>query len=151
MEKDENKSFYNPGEINTTLTVLKWIDQNTKGKKSVGVISPYKPHSNRTHDLINPADYPNLDIEVNTIDAFQGREKNIIIMNLVRNNDMSRIGHIGKDSRMNVALSRAQELLIFIGNKSFVTKNKHKMMKVFNILNHLERKNCVLNEKFFAL
>jgi superfamily I DNA and/or RNA helicase len=53
---------------------------------------------------------------VGTIDGFQGQEKEVIIINTVRSNPSGKIGFLKDEKRMNVAMSRARELLIIIGN-----------------------------------
>lgn len=55
-------------------------------------------------------------IEFNTIDGFQGREMDVIILSLVRSNKNSKIGFLTDRRRMNVAITRAKYLLVVIGN-----------------------------------
>lgn len=55
-------------------------------------------------------------IEFNTIDGFQGREMDVIILSLVRSNKNSNIGFLTDRRRMNVAITRAKYLLVVIGN-----------------------------------
>jgi len=56
-------------------------------------------------------------IRVMNVDAFQGRENRVIILSLVRSNDSGKIGFARFPNRLNVALSRAQELLMIVGNR----------------------------------
>ncbi|MFH7830682.1 AAA domain-containing protein [Bacillus luti] len=149
MEKEKNKSFYNSGEINIILSVLDWLEANLSIKKSVGIISPYKAQMNMVIKCLEGRHYEKMDIEINTVDAFQGREKEIIITSLVRNNESNKIGHIAQDSRMNVALSRAQELLFVIGNRSFIERNESKIRTVNKIIKHLDRRGAVLQADYF--
>lgn len=149
LERKENTSFYNEGEIQTIATVLQWLNSKLQVSKSVGIISPYKAQMNKLLEFIDVEQYPMLDIEINTVDAFQGREKNIVINSLVRNNKDGVVGHIRQDSRMNVALSRAQELSIFIGNIDFIRKNKSKVYKINSIISDLVKRNTVLHANDF--
>ena len=55
-------------------------------------------------------------IELNIIDGFQGREMDVIILSLFRNNSNSNFGFIGDKRRINVAITRAKYLLVIIGN-----------------------------------
>ena len=89
-----------------------------------------------------------LDIDINTVDRFQGKEKQIIITSLVRNNPQARAGqHVVAFERINVAFSRAQELLIIVGarhmyeNLPNMTDKGTSTVAVYkNIINLLERK-----------
>lgn len=149
FEKKESTSFYNMGEIQTIIAVLEWLNNKLQVQKSLGIISPYKAQMNKLLEVIDTEQYPMLDIEINTVDAFQGREKNIIINSLVRNNKQGIVGHIRQDSRMNVALSRAQELSIYVGNVDFIRSNKSKVFKINSMINDSEQQNTVLHANDF--
>lgn len=64
-------------------------------------------------------------VEVASVDAFQGREKDYIILSCVRSNDNSSIGFVSDARRMNVALTRARYGLIILGNPKVLSKNHH--------------------------
>lgn len=148
-EKKEHTSFYNEGEIQTINAVLQWLNTKLDFRKSVGIISPYKAQMNKLLELVDVDQYPMLDIEINTVDAFQGREKNIVINSLVRNNTSGTVGHVRQESRMNVALSRAQELSIYIGNVDFIRRNKSKVYKINQMITDLQNRNTVLHANDF--
>ena len=61
---------------------------------------------------------------VGTIDGYQGREKDVIIINTVRANASGQIGFLKDKRRMNVAMSRARELLIIIGDQKTLKRDK---------------------------
>jgi len=63
------------------------------------------------------------DVEINTVDGFQGREKDIIIMSCVRSNDNGIIGFLSDRRRMNVAITRAKYGLYIIGNINTLRHN----------------------------
>lgn len=92
-------------------------------KKTIGVISFYLQQVRDIRKLCQKersknSNFKALDITVNTVDRFQGQEKNIIICSLVRNNQKGRAsGHVVAFERINVAFSRAQELLVIVGAK----------------------------------
>lgn len=62
-------------------------------------------------------------IEVATVDGFQGREKEVIIISMVRSNPSHQIGFLSNERRMNVAITRAKRLCVLIGDSGTVNKN----------------------------
>ena len=84
----------------------------------IGIITPYKTQSNRIkiqlHDQTFENDEPHL--EIKTVDGFQGREKEVIIISMVRSNEKGNVGFLGNKRRMNVAITRARKLCILIGD-----------------------------------
>lgn len=98
-------------------------------QKYVGVISFYQLQVSRIRNMLKEErknfDFSSINIEVNTVDRFQGKEKEIIITSLVRsvNNDIrSKESYIAAFERINVAFSRAQNLLVIIGAKDMYSK-----------------------------
>ena len=62
-------------------------------------------------------------IEVSTVDGFQGREKEVIIISMVRSNAHRNIGFLANEKRMNVAVTRAKRLCVLIGDSHTVSAN----------------------------
>jgi superfamily I DNA and/or RNA helicase len=62
-------------------------------------------------------------ILVSTVDAFQGREQEVIIISMVRSNIHGNIGFLDDEKRMNVAVTRAKRLCVLIGNSTTVSAN----------------------------
>jgi superfamily I DNA and/or RNA helicase len=60
-------------------------------------------------------------IEVDTVEGFQGREKEAILISMVRSNNSGEIGFLSDTRRMNVAITRARRLLVLIGDSATVT------------------------------
>ena len=81
---------------------------------------------------------PLLNIEVHTVDSFQGREADIAIYSITRSNEENRLGFLGDERRLNVALSRAKELLVLVGDHTFcrIAKGENPLKPV---LEHMER------------
>lgn len=87
----------------------------------VGVISPYRAQVQYLRRLIRKREsfkpYRH-SISVNTVDGFQGQERDIILISLVRSNDQGQIGFLNDLRRMNVAITRARMKLIILGDKA---------------------------------
>lgn len=101
-------------------------------KGSIGIISPYKSQVRTLKDKIfallrqwigvqAPQDY----IEINTVDAFQGREKDVIIFSCVRSNKERALGFVSDFRRMNVAITRAKHCLFVVGNSATLKMDQH--------------------------
>jgi superfamily I DNA and/or RNA helicase len=92
----------------------------------VGVISPYRAQVQYLRRLIMKNEYLKpfrRSISVNTVDGFQGQERDIIVVSLVRSNDEGQIGFLRNLRRMNVAITRARMKLIIIGDQSTMTSH----------------------------
>ena len=90
---------------------------------TVGIIAPYRAQSLLLRDIIDRDDrlQPYLhQLQTNTIDSFQGQEKDIIYISLTRSNAQQTIGFLADTRRMNVAMTRARKKLIIIGDSSTV-------------------------------
>lgn len=127
-------------------------------RKKVGVISFYQMQVNELRDAFKEVkrtfDFSAIDVDINTVDRFQGKEKNIIITSLVRNNETAKASkHVVTFERINVAFSRAQELLFIVGAKHMYEGIKvelpnmdmpgYKTAFVYkNIMDDLHRKAC---------
>jgi len=84
----------------------------------IGVISPYKAQTKLIRDKLGSAG-----VQVDTVDGFQGREKEVIIISLVRSNTDAQIGFLKDIRRLNVALTRAKKLRIVIGDAKTIQIN----------------------------
>ena len=104
----------------------------------VGVISPYRAQVQYLRQLIRRDDelrpLRRL-ITVNTVDGFQGQERDVIIISLVRANDDGQIGFLSDLRRMNVAITRARMKLIILGNAATMTKHGF-YKKLFQFCGH---------------
>ncbi|MEZ4942327.1 MAG: AAA domain-containing protein [Saprospiraceae bacterium] len=97
----------------------------------IGILSPYREQVNyleeefRQDALIAPLLSPPLPgkITINTIDGFQGQERDVIYISLVRSNEKHEIGFLQDYRRMNVAMTRARMLLVVIGDSATIGKN----------------------------
>ena len=92
----------------------------------VGVISPYRAQVQYLRRLFKKREffkpYRSL-ISVNTVDGFQGQERDIIVISMVRSNDEGQIGFLRDLRRMNVAITRARMKLIILGDRETMTRH----------------------------
>ena len=92
----------------------------------VGIISPYRAQVQYLRQLVRKREFfkpfRHL-ISINTVDGFQGQERDIIIISLVRSNDEGQIGFLRDLRRMNVAITRARMKLIILGDRQTMTKH----------------------------
>ncbi|MBR2228961.1 MAG: AAA family ATPase [Prevotella sp.] len=122
----------NKAEAELTLLVLEQYFQKIGKQRilderlDVGVISPYRAQVQYLRRLFKKKEffkpYRSL-ISVNTVDGFQGQERDIILISLVRANDEGQIGFLRDLRRMNVAITRARMKLIILGDASTMTRH----------------------------
>ncbi|WP_299250963.1 AAA domain-containing protein [uncultured Cytophaga sp.] len=125
-EEELLKSPYgicNTQEANLVLTILESILLEYP-TESIGIISPYKLQVQYIRDQLKEKHINTSTIQVQTVDGFQGQEKDIIIISLVRSNDKQEIGFLKDLRRMNVAITRARKKLIVIGDSSTLSSSK---------------------------
>ena len=104
-------SLQNEGELQI---VQKIIETETLNPLSTAFISPYAGQVTAAKELLPKP------MRISTIDSFQGQEKEIIILSLVRSNDDGDIGFLKDYRRMNVAITRAKEQLFVIGDSATI-------------------------------
>jgi len=130
----ETKSSYNEEEANLLFThfekYLQDIDINLglEHIQDIGIISPYKAQvgyiKDRFDEIYKDHDELQSLTAINTIDSFQGQERDIIYISLVRSNEKGDIGFLSDTRRMNVAMTRARKKLVIIGDSSTVGQNR---------------------------
>lgn len=125
----ESLSHFNPDEYNLLrehlLRLVAYCNPNYY--PSIGILSPYKEQvlyidaELKQEAALKPfLPY----IQVNTIDGFQGQERDVIYISLVRSNDTGIIGFLNDHRRMNVAMTRARKKLVVIGNSETLAKHR---------------------------
>ena len=122
----------NKGEANLTLSLLQIYFQRVGKQRilndriDVGIISPYRAQVQYLRRLIKKRaffkPFRHL-ISVNTVDGFQGQERDVILISLVRANDMGQIGFLRDLRRMNVAITRARMKLFILGDAPTMTRH----------------------------
>ncbi|KAJ5228044.1 hypothetical protein N7489_008752 [Penicillium chrysogenum] len=112
--------------------------------KDIGIITPYEGQrsyivsSMQANGTFKKEHYK--EIEVASVDAFQGREKDYIILSCVRSNDHQGIGFLSDPRRLNVALTRARFGLVILGNPKVLSK--HPLWNC--LLQHFKERHCLV-------
>jgi len=104
-------SLQNEGELNIVRQLL---ETETIEPRTAAFISPYSGQATAAKEVLPK------EMRISTIDSFQGQEKETIILSLVRSNDDGDIGFLKDYRRMNVAITRAKEQLIVIGDSATI-------------------------------
>lgn len=121
-EERISDSYRNTCEAKLIFEQLLEIDEELgelKLKKETAIIAGYRGQRDRLTRLYESsykARFHNMSIEINTVDAFQGRETDIVFYSVVRSNDDGKLGFLKDVRRLNVAFSRARELLVVVGD-----------------------------------
>ncbi|ODV58720.1 ATP-dependent 5'-3' DNA helicase HCS1 [Ascoidea rubescens DSM 1968] len=137
LEKVENKndnkkidsifsSKYNENEVNLVYYYINLLIKSKVSQESIGVISPYNAQISLLKLKIH-SNYPA--IEISTVDGFQGREKDVIILSLVRSNEKAEVGFLKDERRLNVAITRPRRQLCVIGDMETLTRSNNKFLK----------------------
>ncbi|HVS98459.1 MAG TPA: AAA domain-containing protein [Puia sp.] len=130
-ETPEGTGMTNPEEAAFLLRhltgLLPELDSRYSGPAfpSIGIISPYRSQVRLLDELVqaSPDLQPHLaSITVNTIDSFQGQERDIVYIGLTRSNADNRIGFLAEVRRMNVAMTRARKKLVVIGDSATLSR-----------------------------
>ncbi len=111
----DSKSIVNEIEAEIAIGIAQDYLNDGVSEDAIGIISPYADQVKMIQDMTP--------VEVKTVDGFQGREKEIIIISTVRSNDNGNIGFLSDLRRLNVAITRAKRKLIIIGNKDTLKAN----------------------------
>jgi superfamily I DNA and/or RNA helicase len=127
QQDPETLSRYNLEEANLLIHLVEklveeigmeeWLQQEI----SMGIITPYRAQVDHLHKLADAS--PVLEplhklITINTVDAFQGQERDVIAISFVRSNEKAEVGFLGDIRRTNVAMTRARKKLIMIGDSA---------------------------------
>lgn len=119
--------------------VKRLINDRVVGQEDVGIVAPYTAQGKLVTKLLQSKGYPN--VEVGSVETYQGREKTIIIASLVKS--FTNMGFMCNPRRVNVLLSRAKALLILVGNP--VTLRHHSGFKF--VINECKKHGTYLLKK----
>lgn len=158
IKHNSHPTYENEYEVNIIFNQLLEIEKEYEMKKlfkDVGIIAGYQAQKSlirKEFETKYKDKFKYLNIEINTVDAFQGRETDIIFYSIVRSNEKGKIGFLSDARRLNVALSRAKELLVIVGDHMSVTKESvtfenldNPFVKVYEYIN-LNPNICTIEE-----
>ena len=121
----ETLSSFNVGETDLCKRMVDYLKDKLKAEnKDIGIITPYSAQVSNLSHKITQDEYRGL--EISTVDGFQGREKEIIILSLVRSNQKNQVGFLSDKRRLNVAITRPRRMLIVIGDIDTITNGNEK-------------------------
>lgn len=133
--RQKSRSLYNEGEFFVIREHILLHKEMYTGI-NIGIISPYAEQVRYIRSKIDEdTDLKALDIEVNSIDGFQGQEKDAILISLTRSNDMGIIGFLADYRRLNVAMTRARKKLVIVGDGATLSSNE----LYLNLIEHVEQ------------
>lgn len=110
--EEEGGSYRNVGEAKLVLQHIECLVKGGVAENEIGVITPYNAQVQLLKLMIRESEYPN--VQVKTVDGFQGGEKEAIILSFVRSNDARSVGFLADKRRINVAVTRARRHLAVI-------------------------------------
>ncbi|NXI24394.1 SETX helicase, partial [Sterrhoptilus dennistouni] len=140
-EERDNDSYSNPREVKLVMELIKTIKEKRKdlGLRRIGIITPYSAQKKRIQEQLDSVFKNNSPGEVDTVDAFQGREKDCIIVSCVRanssegstpahvqaNSTKGSIGFLASLQRLNVTITRARFSLFILGRLQTLMEDKN--------------------------
>lgn len=115
---DSDPSTSNPGQSHRVVAEVRRLLARGLPASEVAVIAPYQAQVRRLRSML--ATEVHAGLEVGSIDGFQGREKEAIVLDLVRSNPDGHLGFLTDLRRMNVAITRARRFLLIVGDSATV-------------------------------
>jgi ATP-dependent RNA/DNA helicase IGHMBP2 len=124
-------SRFNQMEAELVVKKVNALIESGVGPNMIAVISPYSAQVRLLREMLKEPD-----LEIDSVDGFQGREKEAVIVSLVRSNREGEVGFLADTRRMNVALTRARRKLIVIGDSATITSHGFykRMVEYFELI-----------------
>lgn len=116
--------YVNHLEVTVIQRCLQKLNQEIAGlgeTYSIGIITPYRAQLDLIRNRLKQSPLSHIEVDINTVDAFQGSQRDIIIYSTVRSSNRWRIGFLREEPRLNVAFSRAKRALIIVGDQKFLS------------------------------
>ena len=117
-QEPDGDSKLNPLEAELVIKKVHELLECGLAPEQIAIISPYSAQVKLLREKLR-----HMDVEIDSVDGFQGREKEAVIVSLVRSNRDGEVGFLADTRRMNVALTRARRKLIVIGDSATITSH----------------------------
>lgn len=114
----DGESRLNPKEANLIVRLVRELLEAGVEGEQIAVIAPYAAQVRRLRDRLDLTG-----LEIDTVDGFQGREKEVVLLTMVRSNDRGEIGFLADTRRTNVAMTRARRKLVMVGDSATLGRN----------------------------
>ncbi|WP_375473406.1 translation initiation factor IF-2 N-terminal domain-containing protein [uncultured Nostoc sp.] len=144
LEQRNGTSYFNTPEIDAIERLCHQFEKtwaskvaNGEPKKEIAVITFYGAQLRKIDERLQSELFPSLEIRTGTVDRFQGMERPVVIVSMVRNNSKGDVGFAKKPERVNVAFSRAQELLIIVGCHNLFTHQSGKVGSMYSEVSNI--------------
>ncbi|XP_072551068.1 DNA-binding protein SMUBP-2 [Salminus brasiliensis] len=124
MEDTDEQSKGNQGEVDIVALHVKALTEAGVQAKDIAVIAPYNLQADLLRQKLSN-EHPEL--EIKSVDGFQGREKEAVLLSLVRSNRKGEVGFLAEDRRINVAVTRARRQLMLVCDSQ--TVRNHDFLK----------------------
>ena len=134
-----NRSYKNESEAEIIFQLIPKLIKLKVEIKNIGIITPYNGQKALIRRFFESFDDLK-DIQIESVDGFQGQEKDFIIVSTVRNNSYGNIGFLKSKRRLNVTLTRAKYGMIILGNCECLSK-KNEMWK--ELINYYDNNNLI--------
>jgi hypothetical protein len=116
----------NEAEVRVAAQVVRLLDERAPRELSMAVITMYAEQVERLRQALGRRRFKRT-VKIDTVDSFEGREEDIVVISLVRSNERGRIGFLRVPNRLNVAISRAKRLVACIGDSATLRSGDESM------------------------
>jgi len=123
QRSEDDPSTCNPAQAERTARDVRRLLSRGLAPTDLAVITPYLAQARLLREALRDA--IDAGLECGTVDAFQGREKQAVVVDLVRSNDDGQVGFLADTRRMNVALTRAMRFLLVIGDAATLQRHPY--------------------------
>ncbi|KEP52558.1 putative RNA helicase [Rhizoctonia solani 123E] len=123
MREATSPSYFNPHEVSLVKDYVQGLLPFIAAPKNIGIVTPYKAQVRKIKKLLKDGGVDTTDLTIGSVEQFQGQERQVIIVSTVRSNkdllsfDLRHtLGFVANPKRLNVAITRAQSLLVVVGD-----------------------------------